>query len=203
MKTNLKLVLLLAIPVIFILIFTYFAFFRSINVDFNITPPSDYSVTIKGKTYKNVSNTKIALGPGRYRVLVKAQGFDDLDTEITVSAFGNNSININMENNKIEPTSLAQISGVSGAIKSSYSLSSVTLFEDNTWLTAILKSKSDESNMLSLAAKRVNKKWQLVVEPNIEFAASKLKNYPKSVVNDLETFSVNYIGEPNEKGGPP
>jgi len=42
-----------------------------------------------------------------------------------------------------------------------------------------------------------------VVEPDIEFAASELKNYPKNVVNDLETFSVNYIGEPNEKGGPP
>jgi len=203
MRPNLKLILAFVIPVVFILIFIYFIFFRSINVDFNITPPSEYSVTIKGKTYTNVSNTKIALEAGKYRVLVKAQGFDDLDTEITVSAFGNNSININMENNKIEPTSLAQISGVSGAIKSSYNLDSVTLFEDNTWLTALLKSKSDESNLLSLAAKRVNKKWQVVVEPDIEFAASELKNYPKNVVNDLETFSVNYIGEPNEKGGPP
>jgi hypothetical protein len=175
---------------------------RQTPVIFNIKPFGKYKLIVNKIEYTITASKTINLSPGKYKIIVKADGYDDYSNEINVKRSGENEFLIDMSKNKIQPSSLADISGISSEIAKKYKIKSLTLYENAQWLAGTLISKTNPDDYLAFAAKRTDKSWRVVIAPAIEFNQSELNKIPKDISDYLNTFSLNFIGEPEEEGSP-
>jgi len=199
-KSTVNLIVLVFI-IFLIILFGSIFLNRKVNATFTIRPDGKYKLVANKKEYEITNNKTISLNTGKQKVVIKAEGYEDFILEVNIKGFGDNNYLVDMTNNRIAPNSLADISGISSNILKKYKLRSLTIYENGTWLAATLISKTNPNDFVAFAAKRENKKWSIAIAPAIEFNQSDLNNTPKDISEYLNTFSLNFIGEPEEDGG--
>jgi hypothetical protein len=194
--------LIISIIIIFIIILISSIYLnRKVDVTFTIRPDGKYKLLVDKKEYNVTISKTLPLSTGKQKVTVKADGYEDKNIEINVKNSAKNEFVIDMSDNKIAPNGLTNIQGISSNILKNYKLISITLYDNDRWLAATLVSKNNPDDNLAFAAKRENKKWKVAIPPAIEFDQEKLINTPKDISEYLNTFSLNFIGEPEEDGG--
>ena len=199
-KSTIYIIISIAIVFVIILIGSIY-FNRKVDVLFSIRPDGKYILLVDKKEYNVTNSRTVALNIGKHKITVKANGYEDYSLEVDVKNSGKNEFVIDMIENKIAPNGLTNIQGINSNILKKYKLVSITLYDNNRWLAATLVSKNNPDDNLAFAAKRENKKWKVAIPPAIEFDQEKLKNTPKDISEYLNTFSLNFIGEPEEDGG--
>ena len=199
-KSTIYIIISIAIVFVIILIGSIY-FNRKVDVLFSIRPDGKYILLVDKKEYNVTNSRTVALYIGKHKITVKANGYEDYSLEVDVKNSGKNEFVIDMIENKIAPNGLTNIQGINSNILKKYKLVSITLYDNDRWLAATLVSKNNPDDNLAFAAKRDNKKWKVAIPPAIEFDQEKLKNTPKDISEYLNTFSLNFIGEPEEDGG--
>jgi hypothetical protein len=199
-KSTIYIIISIAIVFVIILIGSIY-FNRKVDVLFSIRPDGKYILLVDKKEYNVTNSRTVALNIGKHKITVKANGYEDYNLEVDVKNSGKNEFVIDMSDYKIAPNGLTNIQGISSNILKKYKLVSITLYDNDRWLAATLVSKNNPDDNLAFAAKRENKKWKVAIPPAIEFDQEKLKNTPKDISEYLNTFSLNFIGEPEEDGG--